>query len=102
MRTAITLLCALAFAPVAAAQTSFPMVTHTAPTAVQRGTSAEVTVECRTSTLSGAYKVLVEGAGVTAEIVPAKDAKPADPKGPPPVVTAIKLKVTVEKHAAQG
>src|SRR5207244_11309388 len=84
------------------APTSFPMVTHAAPTAVQRGTSADVTVECRTSTLYGAYKVLVEGEGVTVEIVPVKDAKPADPKGPPPVVTAIKLKVTVAIDAAPG
>ena len=78
------------------------MVTHVVPTAVQRGTTAEVTVECRTSTLYGAYKVLIEGEGVSAEVVPAKDAKPADPKAPPPVVTAIKLKITVAKDAAPG
>ena len=80
----------------AAARTSFPMV---APVAVQRGTAAEVTVDCRTSSLFGAYKVLVEGPGVAAEVVPAKDARPADPNGPPPVVASIKLKVTVAADA---
>ena len=103
MRAAAALLCVAAFAPVAAAQTSFPMVTHVSPVAVQRGTSAEVTVECRTSSLAGAYKVLVEGAGVTAEAVPAKDApKAADPKVPAPLVLSCKLKVTVAADAATG
>jgi hypothetical protein len=103
MRTAITLLCALAFAPVAAAQTSFPMVTHVSPVAVQRGTSAEVTVECRTSSLAGAYKVLTDGTGVAAEVVAGKEpAKPADPKTPLPNVPSCKLKVTVAPDAALG
>src|SRR5438105_10446697 len=78
------------------------MVTHATPVAVQRGTTAEVTVECRTSSLYGAYKLLVEGPGVTAEVVPGKDARPADPKGPPPVVTSVKLKVTIAADAAPG
>lgn len=89
----------------AVGQTSFPMVTHVTPVAVQRGTTAEVTVECRTSSLAGAYKVLVEGTGVSAEVVPAKPdkvAKPADPKAPPPNVTSIKLKVTVTQDASLG
>src|SRR5439155_15889731 len=98
MRRAAVLV-ALALAAPAAAQTSFPMVTHVTPVAVQRGTTAEVTVDCRTSTLFGAYRVLVEGAGVTAEVVPAKDAKPAD-KPPFPAVASIKLKVTVAADAA--
>src|SRR5437870_2703513 len=102
MRTAIALACVAAFAPAAAAQTSFPMVTHASPVAVQRGTTAEVTVECRTSSLAGAYKVLVEGTGVIAEVVVAKDAKPADPKAPVPVVPSCKLKVTVAANAALG
>lgn len=102
MRPAFALL-ALALSPiVASAQNSFPMVTHVTPVAVQRGTSAEVSVDCRTSTLHGAYKVLVGGSGVTAEVVPAKNAKPADPKGPPPVVQSIRLKFTVTADAALG
>ncbi len=103
MRTALTLACLAALAPRAAAQTSFPMVTHVSPVAVQRGTTAEVTVECRTSSLAGAYKVLVEGPGVTAEVVPGKEPpKAADPKAPAPNVPSCKLKVTVAANAAVG
>src|SRR5688572_8135615 len=102
MRAAIALVCVAAFAPCAAAQTSFPMVTHVSPVAVQRGTTAEVTVECRTSSLASAYKVLVEGTGVTAEVIPAKDAPKLDPKAPPPVVPSCKLKVVVAADAAVG
>ena len=61
-----------------------------------------MTVDCRTSSLFGAYKVLVEGSGVTMEVVPPKDAKPADPKAPPPVVASIKLKVAVAADAPLG
>src|SRR3954470_242806 len=97
------ILCFLALLPATAfAQNSFPMVTHVTPVAVQRGTTAEVAVDCRTSTLYGSYKVLVGGSGVTAEVVPVKDAKTPDPKLPPPVVQSIKLKFTVAKDAALG
>ncbi|MFO0803802.1 MAG: PPC domain-containing protein [Gemmataceae bacterium] len=92
---------ALLAAP-ASAQNSFPMVTHVTPVAVQRGTTAEVSVDCRTSTLYGAYKALVGGTGVTAEVMAAKDAKPAAPNGPPPVVQSIKLKFAVAPDAALG
>ena len=102
MRVVIALVCAAGFAPRAAAQTSFPMVTHVSPVAVQRGTTAEVTVECRTSSLAGAYKVLTEGTGVSAEVVPLKDAPKADPKAPVPNVPSCKLKVTVAAGAALG
>jgi hypothetical protein len=85
----------LLLAPAASAQISFPMVTHVSPVAVQRGTTAEVTVECRTSSLAGAYKVLVEGTGVTAEVLPVKP--PATGAQP-----ACKLKVTVAANAALG
>ena len=99
----VSALLALALIPaVATAQTSFPMVTHVTPVAVQRGTTAEVAVDCKTSTLHGAHKVLIDGTGVAAEVVPAKDAKPADPKAAPPVVASIKLKITVAADAAPG
>jgi hypothetical protein len=70
------------------AQTSFPMITHCTPTAVQLGTTAEVTVEGQMN-FAGAYKVIVEGSGVVAEVVP--PARPADPKA---AVRSVKLKVT--------
>src|SRR5262245_36645999 len=102
MRTAIALVAVAALAPVAAAQTSFPMVTHVTPVAVQRGTTAEVTVECRTSSLANAYKVMFEGRGVSAEVVPPKDAPKADPKSPVPAAPSLKLKVTVAADANPG
>ncbi|HVK18439.1 MAG TPA: PPC domain-containing protein [Fimbriiglobus sp.] len=86
--------CVLPFAlPPLAAQTSFPMVTHCTPTAVQRGTTAEVEVAGQQDFV-GAYKVLVAGAGVAAEVAPAKDAK-----GP---AWSVKLKVTVAPDAELG
>ncbi|QDU18244.1 PPC domain-containing protein [Urbifossiella limnaea] len=85
-------LAALVLLPAAVrAQTSFPMVTHVTPTAVQRGTTAEVTVVAQASTLAGAHKVLFDGTGVSAEPVAAADAK-----------TSLKLKVTVAADAAPG
>ena len=85
-------LVALALVPAALrAQTAFPMVTHVTPTAVQRGTTAEVTVVAQASTLAGAHKVLFDGTGVSAEPVAAADAK-----------TSLKLKVTVAADAAPG
>src|SRR5206468_1701130 len=80
---------------VATAQTSFPMVTHVTPVAVERGTTADVTVECRTSSLAGAYKVMFEGSGIAAEILPPKEAPKVDPKNPVPTLSSIKLKVAV-------
>jgi len=99
---AVAILVLLLLPHLASAQTSFPMVTHVTPVAVQRGTSAEVTVECRTSSLDGAHKVMFEGSGVTAEILPPKTEPRVDPKSPVPVLAALKLKVTVAADALSG
>ena len=70
----------------AVAQTSFPMVTHCTPTAIQRGTTAEIAVDGQMN-FAGAYKVLIGGTGVTAEVVKPKDLpKLADPKALPAIV----------------
>src|SRR5262249_59255476 len=58
----------------AAAQTSYPMITHAAPVAVQRGKTTSVVVSGQMN-FAGAYKVLFEGKGVSALVVP--PAKPA-------------------------
>jgi hypothetical protein len=84
------------------AQTSFPMVTHVNPVAIQRGTTAEVTVQCQTSSLAGAYMVLFEGTGLSADVLPAKETKPADPKTPVPIIPALKLKLTAAADAPLG
>jgi hypothetical protein len=82
----------------AAAQTSYPMITHTMPVAVQRGRTTEVTVEGKMN-FAGVHKVLLEGQGIAAEVVPA----PTSPgKLPPPTVSTVKLKLTVAADAALG
>jgi len=83
----------------AGAQTSYPMLTHAHPVAVQCGATAEVQVDCQMS-LFGAYQVLVEGAGVTVEVLPANASK-ADPSARPQV-RSVKLKFTVAPEAPLG
>ncbi len=98
MRLAVLLV--LAAAAPAFGQTSFPMITHTSPTAVQRGTTAEVEVAGQQN-FAGAYKVLVAGTGVAAEVVPpkGKGKKAADPKAP---TRTVRLKVTAAPDAELG
>jgi hypothetical protein len=84
----------LMMATAAAAQTSYPMVTHVLPVAVQRGKASEVTVEGQMS-FAGAYKVLFEGAGISAEILPGAAAAKAPAR-------KVQLKVSVAPDAARG
>lgn len=96
----------LAVVATAAAQTSYPMITHVTPVAVQRGTTAEVVVEGQMN-FAGVYKVLFEGAGVQAEVVPVPPPPaPASPAGQPPAKPAptrsVKLKLTVAADAPVG
>lgn len=81
------------------AQTSYPMITHVTPVAVQRGRAAEVTVEGQMN-FFGVYKVLVEGNGVTAEVL----GKPPDKVEPVkrPQVRSVKLKLAIAADAALG
>src|SRR5262245_872046 len=99
-RTALFI--AITFVAPATAQTSYPMITHTSPVAVQRGTTAEVTVEGQQN-FHGVYKILFEGAGVTAEVVAVPPAKtPPKPGTPPAAVRSVKLKITVAPDAPLG
>src|SRR5438876_4950527 len=83
----------------AAGQTSFPMVTHTTPVAVQRGKTTEVVVAGQQNFL-GVYKALFEGTGITAEVVPQPAPKAVSPQKP--LVRSVKLKLTVAPDAALG
>src|SRR5947209_20545376 len=96
MRRAAVLV-AVALAAPAGAQTSFPMITHVSPVAVQRGTTAKVGVEGQMN-FQGAYKTLFAGGGVTAEVVP----NPAPKAAAKPVVKSVTLKVTVAPDAPLG
>src|SRR5688500_3908533 len=80
-------------------QTSYPMITHTSPVAVQRGKTAEVTVEGQMN-FAGAYKVLFDGTGVAAEVLaPAASKGSASRKSP---TRSVKLKVTADADAPLG
>src|SRR5262249_58167833 len=70
----------------ALAQTSYPMITHTMPVALQRGKTTRVVVSGQQN-FAGVYKALFAGKGITAKIVP--QAKP------PAVVRSVTLDVTV-------
>ncbi len=79
-------------------QTSYPMLTHTMPVAVQRGTTTEVTVEGKMN-LAGVYKALFEGTGISAEVL---YTPPKGKAGAPAVVPSVRLKLTVAPDAALG
>src|SRR6059058_2474283 len=78
------------------AQTPFPMLTHCTPVAVQRGTTADVTVEGQMN-FSGVASVLFEGAGLTTEVVPGPPPKDAKAR-----VGSAKLKITAAADAPLG
>src|SRR5262245_2537025 len=92
----VAVLCASAVNTHSFGQTPFPMVTHGTPVAVQRGTTAEVTVEGQMN-FSGVASVLFEGAGLTAEVVPGPPPKDAKAR-----VGSAKLKVTAAADAPLG
>lgn len=73
------------------AQTSFPMITHAYPVAVQRGTAVEIEVAGQMN-FAGAYKTLFEGAGVSGEV--------SSPPGAP--LKSVKMKAAVAKDAPLG
>lgn len=99
MRRHFLLLLALSFPAAALGQTSFPMITHVHPVAIQRGKSAEVTVNGQMN-FFGAYKSLFEGKGLSAEVLPS--AAPPMPGTATPVAKSAKLKVTAAADAPLG
>lgn len=98
-RLSAVLVAACGLASPAAAQTSYPMITHVHPVAVQRGKTTEVTVEGQMNLL-GVYKALFEGTGLTAEVVAQEPPKVQPPQKP--LVRAVKLKITAAPDAALG
>jgi hypothetical protein len=86
----------------ALSQTSYPMITHTTPVAVQRGKTTEVTVH-GSMDFSGVYKVLFDRPGIRAEVLPGVVATVS--KGRPATKTnnvAVKLKLSVAADADLG
>lgn len=101
MRNPLVLLAiSFSFSGIAQAQTSFPMITHVHPVALERGKTTEVTVEAQTN-FGQAYKALFDAPGISAEIVPPPEPKKGvDPKTAP--TRSIKLKITVAANAPLG
>src|SRR5258708_15207651 len=99
MKLLLATLIIFVFASVGQGQTSYPMITHAYPTAIQKGKTSEVVVEGQQNFL-GAYKVLVEGDGVTAEIVAVEPPKTQPPQKP--MVRTVKVKFTVPDGALPG
>ena len=99
MRRLIACAVVLALAPGAFAQTSFPMITHVHPVAIQRGKTTEVTVDGQMN-FFGAYQALFEGTGLSAEIVPQKAPPPVPPA--PPLVRNTKMKINLAPDVSLG
>jgi hypothetical protein len=81
------------------AQTSYPMITHTFPVAVQRGKTTEVTVEGQMS-FFGVYQALFDAPGLSAKIISVPG-----PKANPPqraAVRSVKLALTAAPDAPLG
>jgi hypothetical protein len=90
----VCLLGASAASP-AAAQTSFPMITHCTPVAVRRGATADVVVEGQQD-FAGAVGWLADDPGVTATVASQTPAKPGAR------VASVAAKVTVGKDVPLG
>lgn len=90
------------------AQTSFPMVTHAMPLAVQRGKTSEVTVQ-GVHSFAGAFAAFVSGEGVTATVATPEKKENLNSKTPAgkrvnprnPAAGAV-LQVTVADNAPLG
>jgi hypothetical protein len=76
------------------AQTSYPMITHVTPVAVERGKTTTVVVSGQMN-FAGTSQALFEGKGISAVVVA--------PKGKPPAVSReVRLQLKVEPDAALG
>lgn len=93
-KLSVMLLGAALLANPLAAQTSFPMITHAYPVALQRGTTTEISVDGQMN-FAGTYKALFEGSGITGEVT-------SPPPVPNAVIKSVKMKVAVAKEAALG
>jgi hypothetical protein len=100
MHRTLALICILSMAAPLSAQTSYPMITHAHPVAIQRGKTVEIAVDGQQNFL-GAYQTLIEGRGVSAEIVPQPEPKPVPP-ATRPLVRSVRLKVTASADALPG
>ncbi len=96
MKAPLSLLLGLFLCNLTFAQTSYPMITHISPVAVQRGTSVEVLVEGQMNFV-GIDRVLFEGVGVKGTALPG-----VKPKTPTEIIRKTTIKVEVDATAPLG
>lgn len=96
----VSILLTMLLACVARAQTSYPMITHTTPVAIQRGKTAQLTVDGRMN-FFGAYKVLFEGTGLEGKVL-GKQAEGRPATGALPNVAKLQLEVQAAQDAPLG
>jgi hypothetical protein len=99
MRVTVAVLASLGFAGSMSGQTSFPMITHCTPVAIERGKATEVLVEGQMN-FHGSRQVLVAGQGIKATVILVPVGK-NDPKQRP-VTRSVKLRFEVDPDAALG
>ena len=80
---------------------SYPMLMSARPPAVQVGQSIETEITSR-YTLFGAARVLIQGDGLVAEVVPPEKPPEVKPGQPKPNVNKIKVKFTAAADAVPG
>ncbi len=87
----------------ATAQTSYPFIYSLYPCGLKRGATEEIALSGEHN-FNGAYKVLIEGTGVTGEVIVPKDGWPPldEKKKTLPVLNQIKLKITAVPDAGLG
>ncbi|MFO0945431.1 MAG: pre-peptidase [Planctomycetota bacterium] len=78
------------------AQTSYPMITHAVPLAVERGKTSELTIHGQMN-FAGAFDAFVDGSGVVAKVV--TNATKEDAAKP---TNAVRLTVEVDAKAELG
>lgn len=100
-RFVAAVLSCFAAASLASAQTSYPMITHVTPVAVQRSKTTEITVEGQMN-FAGVHTLLIEGKGVSGEVIPGSEGKVVPKGGTVPVVRSVKLKIAVTADADVG
>jgi hypothetical protein len=78
------------------------MITHMHPSAVARGTTQEVVLYANGGSFADARGLLIEGEGVTASIVPAKNAPKTELSAPVPPMRQLTVRLSVAAHARPG
>lgn len=96
----LAIILTLAGAGALAAQTSYPMITHCSPAAVQSGQTTEVIIEGQQN-FAGASAVLFDSPGLVGEIVPPPAAAAGKPPAPGPV-RSVRVRITVPAEAPLG